>query len=136
MRTLHRAMMGVMAVAILAAAVGVMHPWARSAEAQHGDSRQHGQAEDPQAHFAAMADMLSLTETQRATLSDPFMEAFAAMEDLHRLHEVIVGELTAEQTQTFADMVHQAMAGAMGGGMDHDEEHAEEHADHRDQRHQ
>ncbi len=127
MKTLHHAMMGVTMIAILAAAAGVIHPWATTAEAQHSASRQHGEVDDPQEHFAALADMLTLTAAQREALQAPFAEAFAAMQQLHQLHDVIAAELTDEQSEVFGNMIHKAMAEQMG--------HHEDQADHRGHSH-
>ena len=120
MRTLHRAMMGVTLAALLLFAVGAIHPWS-PALAQHGHegATQHGhdgaaqhEATSPQDHFHAMLEHLELTEAQHEVLAEPFQEAFAAMQELHRLHEVIVAELTEEQQKTLAEMVHSMLGAA------------------------
>ena len=97
MRTLHRAMMTVMLAAILAVGVG---------EAQHGHST------DPQDHFTDIAERLDLTAAQRETLEEPFHEAMAAISELHRLHDVIARDLTDEQNNKLAQMIHDVMGGS------------------------
>ncbi len=97
MRTHRRAMMTVMLAAILAVGVG---------EAQHGHSA------DPQDHFTDIAERLDLTAAQRETLEEPFREAMAAMRELHRLHDVIARDLTDEQKNKLAQMIHHAMGGS------------------------
>ena len=118
MKTLHRAMMGVMMIAVLAAAVGVIQPWAPTAEAQHG---QHGGGEaiDPQEHFAAWASELELSAPQREVLAPTFIEGFAAMAELQRIHGAIVGELNDIQKEKFAKMVGGMMGGSSGGHDQH-----------------
>jgi len=107
-------MMGVMMIAMLAAAAGVIQPWAPTAEAQHGQHGADGQSIDPQEHFAAWADELELSERQREALTSPFTDAFAAMGELQRLHGVIVTELNDVQKEKFSKMLGQMM-GAMHG---------------------
>ena len=97
MRTQHRAMMTVLLAAVFAVGVG---------EAQHGHSA------DPPDHFAAIAGRLELTATQRETLEEPFREMMAAMQELHRTHDVIARDLTDEQKKKFAQMFHDAMEGS------------------------
>ena len=119
MRALHRAMTSVTLAALLVFAVGAIHPWS-PALAPHGHegTTQHGhdgaaqhEATSPEDHFHAMLEHLELTEAQHEVLAAPFKEVFAAMQELHRLHEVIVAELTEEQQETLAEMVH-SMLGA------------------------
>jgi len=114
MKTLHHAMMGVMMLAVLAAAVGVIQPWAPTAEAQHGQHDADGPAIDPQEHFAAWAAELELSEPQREVLTTPFVDAFAAMGELQRLHGVIVSELNEMQKEKFAQMLGQMMTAMHG----------------------
>ena len=116
MRTLHRAMMTVMLTAVLAVAVGAMHPWTLTAEAQHGE------AADPRAHLDAVAERLELTDVQRETLEKPFHEAFAAMQELHRLHDVIAAELTDGQKEKLAHMIHEALGGSLS-----EQQHGQRH---------
>ncbi|TDI45422.1 MAG: hypothetical protein E2P02_07325 [Acidobacteria bacterium] len=97
MRILHRTMMTAMLTAVLA--VGV-------AEAQHGHSA------DPPDHFTAIAERLELTAAQRETLEEPFREMMAAMQELHRTHDVIARDLTDEQKTKFAQMFQDAMEGS------------------------
>lgn len=97
MRTLHRTTMAVMLAAIFAVGVG---------EAQHGHSA------DPSDHFTAVAEGLDLTAAQRETLEEPLREMMAAMQELHRLHDVIARDLTDEQKNKFAQMFHDAMEGS------------------------
>lgn len=104
MRNLHYAMMGVLAIAVIAVAVGVTQPMQLAAEAQHG------QAIDEQSHFARLAELLELTDAQQAALAAPFAEAFAAMEALHRIHDSIAPQLTKEQRDKLAQMVHENLA--------------------------
>jgi len=89
---------------------------------QHGQM-QAGQADDPEAHFAKFVEHLELTDTQRDALAGPFQEAFAAMQELHRLHGVIAAELSDEQKEKVAQMMHQAMGGGMH--MEHEGMHGE-----------
>ena len=78
LRALHRAMMTMMLAAVLAVGAGVLQQWNLTALAQHGE------AEDPQAHFDMIAERLSLSEAQRETLAEPFHAAFAAMQELQQ----------------------------------------------------
>lgn len=113
MKALHNTLMTVTLVAIVALAVGTLHPWSPAAEAQHHQARPH-QAPDPQAHFDHFAEKLSLTAEQREALAEPFAQADAALRELHRLHELIAAELTEEQRTALAEMLHGAMDGRMG----------------------
>ena len=124
MRTLHRAMMGLMMVAILAAAVGAIQPWAPTAEAQHGQHGDQAEAIDPEEHFQAWAEALELSAPQREVLSSTFIDGFAAMAELQRVHGAIVSELNGVQKEKFAKMV-----GGMMGGMHEGAEHGQ-HQDH------
>jgi len=119
MKTLHHALMGVTMIAVLAAAVGVIQPWAPTAEAQHGQHGGGGEAIDPQEHFAAWASELELSAPQREVLEATFIEGFAAMGELHRIHGAIVGELNDLQKEKFAKMVGGMMGGSMGAGGEH-----------------
>lgn len=83
--------------------------------AQHGHGQGHGDAMDPEAHFDKVASHLELTDAQRDKLREPFHEAFAAMQELHRLHGVIAAELTDDQKHALAQMIHEAMSGGDGG---------------------
>ncbi len=103
MRKLHQAIMTVMLAAVVALAVGALQPRSLTAEAQHG------QTGDPEAHFNTIAERLELTAAHRETLAEPFSEMFAAMQQLHRLHEVIAADLTDEQTDKLARMIHEAL---------------------------
>ena len=96
MGILHRTMMTVMLAAVAAVGVG---------EAQHGHSA------DPQDHFTVIADRLDLTSAQRETLEEPFREMMAAMQELHRAHDVIARDLTDEQKTEFAQMFRDALRG-------------------------
>ncbi len=107
MKTLHSALMVVMSCAVLVVAVGLMPPWSLIAEAQHGE------ADDPQAHFEVVAKHLDLTADQQEAIGPSFHQAFAAMQELHRLHETIAAELTHEQRQKLAQMIHDAFSGSM-----------------------
>lgn len=103
MQTLHRALMAGMLVLVLAVAVGIPQPWSATAAAQHG------QHDDPQAHFDLVAERLELSDAQRQALEEPFHEAFAAMQTLHRVHAVIADELTDAQQEHFTEMIHQML---------------------------
>ena len=107
MRKMPRAIMAAMLAVVVAFAVGALQPWSLTAEAQHG------QADDPQAHFNQIAERLELTVAQRETLAKPFSEAFAAMQQLHRLHDVIAADLSDEQKAKLARMIHEALDGSM-----------------------
>ena len=107
MRILGRTIMTVMLAAVVALAVGVHQPWSLTAEAQHG------QTDDPEAHFNNIAERLELTAAQRETLAEPFREMFAAMQQLHRLHDVIAADLSDEQKAKLARMIHEALDGSM-----------------------
>lgn len=119
MKTLHNTMMGVMLVAVLAAAVGVIQPWTPTAEAQHGQHGDGGEAIDPQEHFAAWAEALELSAPQREVLEASFIEGLAAMGELQRIHGSIVRELNDIQKEKFAKMVGGMMGGSMGAGGEH-----------------
>lgn len=125
MRTLHGTMMGVMMVAILAAAVGVIQPWAPTAEAQHGQHGDEAQAIDPEEHFQAWAEALELSAPQREVLGSTFMDGFAAMGELQRVHGAIVSELNDVQKGKFAEMI-----GGMMGGMHEGGEHGQHQGHH------
>lgn len=115
MRTLHYALTGLMLVAVVAISAGAVQPWMSTALAQHGNggAAQHGQAADAEAHFAAVAEQLGLSAAQQAALATPFEQGMTAMQELHRVHEAIVAELTDEQAQKFAQMVHEMMGEMM-----------------------
>ena len=130
MRALHRTMMSVTLAALLVFAVGAIHPWSAAlaqhghesatqhgheGTTQHGDAAQH-EATSPEEHFHAVLEHLELTEAQQEVLAEPLHDAFAAMQELHRLHEVIVAELTEEQQKTLAEMVHSMMGTAPTAG--------------------
>jgi hypothetical protein len=117
MQAPHRATMIVMASAVLAAALGVMQPWNVAAEAQHGH------AADPQAHFDELARQLELTAAQQEALAGPFQEAFAVMQELHRLHDAIAAELSDEQTHKLAEMIHGMFAAGFAGQHHGDDRH-------------
>ncbi len=117
MRNLHRAMMGVTFVGALAVSVAMIQPWAVAAVAQHGHGTeaQHGEAANPEDHFSMFAAELELSAEQQHALAEPFSEAFAAMQQLHHLHEVIAEQLTDAQQEKFAEMVHERMGASMSG---------------------
>ena len=122
MRTLHQVMMGVTLVALLAVSVAFIQPLAVAAVPQHGQVGQHGDAGGagrelgtPEEMFAMFSTHLELTDEQRHAVAEPFAEGFAAMQELHRLHEVIAAELTEEQQETFTGMIHEMMAGPPSG---------------------
>jgi Spy/CpxP family protein refolding chaperone len=71
----------------------------------HGLGLGHGQRSDPEAHFQKVSDRLELTEAQREKLENPFHDAFAAILELHRLHDEIAAELTDEQKPELGEMV-------------------------------
>lgn len=128
MRAFHRALMGATLAALLVFTVGAIHPWGAALAGHegttqhgHGDAAQH-EATGPEDHFHAMLGHLELTEAQQEVLAEPLREAFAAMQELHRLHEVIVAELTEEQQKALAEMVHSMMGTAPtdGHGQDSD----------------
>jgi hypothetical protein len=121
MKTLHRAMMGVLMTGVLALGFGTFGPWAGVLEAQHGEPAQHGHADSPMPPFEHVADALELTAAQRESLEQPFAEAVAAMQQLHHQHEVIAAQLTDAQKEKFATLVHQMM------GMEHGDARAGEH---------
>jgi len=127
MRTLHRAMMGLMMVGILAAAVGVIQPWTPTAQAQHGQHGPEGQAIDPKEHFEAWAAELELSSPQREVLTTPFMDGFAAMSELQRLHGVIARELNDVQKEKFAKMLGQMMGGPRGETSEHGRDQGQGH---------
>lgn len=99
MKTLHTVLLSTMLVAVLALAVGAFQPWGLAAEALHGSA-------------------------QHESLTEPFHAAFAAMQELHRLHDVIAAELTESQQHHLARMTHEMMCGGMSE-REHDEEHRE-----------
>jgi hypothetical protein len=115
MKSLHRALLGVALIALLAISLGFAQPWMSVAEAQHG----HGAGAEEQ--FDAFATHLELTDVQREALAAPFREGFAALQNIHRLHGLIVAELTDEQADQFAEMVHE-MVGASFAGEGHETE--------------
>ena len=107
MRKLHRTLMIILPAAVLAVGAVVVQPWGFAAHAQHGEF------DDPQAHFEEIAQRLELSTAQRDTLSDAFYQAFSLMEEFHRLHEEIAAELTTEQQQKLGHMMHEAMGGSV-----------------------
>lgn len=70
---------------------------------------QHGHAQAQDSHFAEIAERLELSADQRETLTEPFHEAFAAFEQLHRLHDVIASELTEEQKSKLSALIRDAV---------------------------
>ena len=110
--------MTVILASVLALAVGTVQPWSLTAAAQHG------QGDDQQAHFNAIAERLELTVAQQETLAEPFLEAFEAMQQLHRLHDVIAAHLTEDQKDSLAQMIHDAL-----GGRSSHEPHGQGHHD-------
>jgi hypothetical protein len=150
MQAPHRTTIIVMASAVLAAALGVMQPWNVAANTQHGGQSdavqhahaagvqhghaaaaqhghpaavQHGHAADPEAHFDELAAQLELTAAQQEALAGPFQEAFAAMQELHRLHDAIAAELTDEQMHKLAEMIHGMFAAGLAGQHHGDDRH-------------
>ncbi len=120
MRMIHRALMGGAIATGLVFAVGAIHPGhavlAQHGNAQHGhDGAMQHEAASLEEHFHAMIEHLELTEAQHTTLAEPLHDAYAAMQELHRLHDVIAAELTEEQQKRLAEMVH-SMMGSAGGG--------------------
>ncbi|HSF15776.1 MAG TPA: hypothetical protein VLK65_09490 [Vicinamibacteria bacterium] len=112
MKTRRQVMMTGMATAALAAGVGSLQASSLVLGPQHGHS-------DPEAHFDKVAERLSLTTAQREKLVQPFHQAFAAMEELHRLHEVIAAELTEEQKGQLREMIHTMLSHSPSEGHDH-----------------
>jgi hypothetical protein len=139
MKTLHNTLLGIGLVAVFAIAVVSIQPLIAVAEAQHTptaearDSRpaaaqhphdgdgQHGQASEAAEHFHALVDQLALSEQQQHALAEPFQEAFAAMQKLHRLHDVIAEELTSEQREKLAAMIHEMLGASFREQMQGDD---------------
>ncbi len=109
MKSLHHAMMGVALVAVLTIALGVMQPWTPAALAQHG----HGASTEE--HFDAFAAQLGLTAEQRELVAAPFQEGLGALQNLQRLHGLILAELNDEQQDQFTDLIHQMVGSSFGG---------------------
>lgn len=135
MKTLHKAMMGMMLIGALTVSLGMVNPtllpaWAQHAqhgeaqhpehgEAQHGQHGQHGEMQhhdtsDAREHFHVLAEQLELSEDQMHALAEPFHEAFAAMQQLHSFHAVMVEHLSDEQQAKFAEMIHEMLGDAFG----------------------
>jgi hypothetical protein len=124
--------MGIGMVAMLAFAVVAAQPWVPAAEAQHshawdaqhdpaeggqhphGEEAQHGHASAAAEHFHALIEQLALTEAQQEAVAQPFQEAFAAMQKLHQMHDVIAAELTGDQRAKLAQMIHEMLAASFG----------------------
>ena len=121
MKSLHRALMGVALIVLLAISLGFAQPWMAAAEAQHG----HGLGVEEQ--FDAFATHLELTDAQKEVMAAPFREGLAALENIHRLHGLIVAELTDEQAEQFAEMVHQMVGASFAGESRGDEGHGGDH---------
>ena len=117
MKNLHRAMMGVTFVAVLAVSVAMIQPWALAEVPQHGHGAeaQHGEAASAEDHFSVFAAQLELSAEQQHALAEPFSEAFAAMQQLHHLHEVIAEQLTDGQQEKFGELVHEMLGASMSG---------------------
>ncbi|HXV63621.1 MAG TPA: hypothetical protein VEK15_23170 [Vicinamibacteria bacterium] len=113
MKTRRQVMMTGMATTALAVGVGSLHSLGLTAEAQQGHMS------DPQAHFDKIAERLALTASQRESLAQPFHQAFAAMEELHRLHDVIAAELSEEQKGQLREMIHAMLSHSPSEGHDH-----------------
>lgn len=111
MRTLHRALIAVALTAVVVAGLGALEPWNHAALAQHGQP-QHEGAGDSQDHFDVVATRLELTSDQRQALAGTFEEAMAAMQELHRLHDVIAAQLNDGQKEKLAELMHEAMGGS------------------------
>jgi hypothetical protein len=114
MRTPHRSLMTLTLAAGLAVAGAALHAWSSSAQNTH--QQQHVQPADPQAHIDRVVEHLSLTDAQREALADPLARLRDTLDEVHRLHEAIAAELTAEQKAALADAIHNGMAGHMGTG--------------------
>ena len=130
MRALHHTMMGVGMFAVLAISVVAIQPWIAAAEAQHSHASgaQDDHATEAQDHFHALVGQLDLTEDQQHSLAEPFQEAFAAMQKLHQLHEVIATELTDEQKNKLAQMIHEMLGASFAEQMHgHDAPHEAHH---------
>ncbi len=112
MKSLHHAMMGVALLAVLTVALGITQPWTPAAQAQHG----HGLSTEEQ--FDAFATHLGLTDEQRELVAAPFREGLGALQNLQRLHGLIVAELTEEQQDQFVGLIHQ-MVGTSFNGQGH-----------------
>jgi flagellar motility protein MotE (MotC chaperone) len=138
MKSQHHTLMGIGLVAVLAICVVTTQPWAavagtqdsRVGEAQHSHATeaQHSHAGEAQDHFHALVEQLDLNEDQQHALSEPFHEAFAAMQKLHELHGVIAAKLTEEQRGKLAEMIHEMLGGAAAEQM---HEHGAPHEAHR-----
>ncbi len=109
MKSLHHAMMGVALLAVLTVALGITQPWTPAAQAQHG----HGLSTEEQ--FDAFATHLGLTDEQRELVAAPFREGLGALQNLQRLHGLILVELNDEQQEQFTDLIHQMAGSAFGG---------------------
>lgn len=86
---------------------------------QHG----HGSV-TPEEHYQVIVDRLGLSPEQRETLAGPFQEAFDALEELHRLHDVIAAQLNEDQKKALAEMIHGMLGGAPSA-----HEHGDPHGD-------
>jgi hypothetical protein len=113
MKNLHNAMRGIALAAVLAVSLGFAYPSTPVAEAQHG----HGMGMQEQ--FDAFSSHLELTDHQIEAVAAPFQEGLAALENLHRLHGLIMAELSEEQQQQYTEMV-QDMVGSSFTGQSHD----------------
>ena len=61
--------------------------------------------------FDAFSAALELTADQKEAIADPFHEGLGALQNLQRLHDMILSELSEEQQQQYVEMVH-GMLGA------------------------
>ena len=123
MKTLHRAMMTVALTAVLALAAGVLLPSAEAVQAQpalpqHG-APQHGENSDPAAQFAAIAEGLELSPTQREALETPIVDTIGKLQELAQLHGTIAAGLNDVQQEKFAAAMLNGATQIFGAGGGH-----------------
>lgn len=110
MRTLHRALMGLTLMGILCVGAGFLVPGGATAIAQHG----HAAQAEAQEHFDAMVAELGLSDGQRAAIAPLFGRGFMLMTELQEIHRAMAAEMTEEQREKFAGMMHHMMGGPDG----------------------
>lgn len=105
-RTLHRGLLTVLIVGLLAGGV---------VAAQNGHKQQHSSEQDVQEHIDAVAEELNLTSRQRGALSSTIDRAHEFMREFHQLHTDLMAKLDESQQHSLNTMLHHKMAEFMSG---------------------
>ena len=109
------------------------HQQIQHQQIQH-HQQSHGDLSDPQAHLAAVAKQLELSEAQSEALDQPLRRALEALTELHAAHDQIVNQLDADQRARFGELLHSSLRATFAGDPPAANRHqgdGERHRDHR-----